>query len=295
MCRAWLHARLDKPDTNREARSPDGTILLANVKHEQLKRTSTGFRAFDLCLGGGLLDTTVGLLGGEPGAGKSTASLQIACYSAAPGNQVMYVGAEEPESVIRLRADRLALPNLEHVRIFPPSIIGQTDLAFALRAHKTRFMVLDSLQGFCGQDMRAQVNLAHAIKALCMELGILAIIITHINKGESFAGLMDLQHEVDWTALLRSTGDGEVRELYTEKNRGGVGHVSRELLMTAQGLWEPCGELDKADSERLGLASAGRAAVERAALGDRLIEDEEAWTRAVYERAGLLDDDDEEG
>jgi DNA repair protein RadA/Sms len=249
-------------DKNAEGRSPDGTITLDQVKDEELQLISTGFVAVDTCLGGGVLDTTVGLLGGEPGAGKSTLSLQIACKSAHEKNKVMYVAAEESEAVIRRRALRLGLQNFPHVRIFPQRIIGQTDLRHALRVHGSRFVILDSLQGFCGDDLRAQVELAHAVKGLAMELQLVVIIISHVTKDEGFAGLMALQHEVDWTAILSSTEEGEIRELTTNKNRMGAAHVTREMLMTAEGLWEPQGDLARGMTD-------------------------EEWMRAVYERAGI--------
>ena len=73
-------------------------------------RSTTGIAELDRVLGGGIVPGSLGLLGGEPGVGKSTLLMQVAAYTAASrGGKVLYVSGEESLSQLKLRAERLGL------------------------------------------------------------------------------------------------------------------------------------------------------------------------------------------
>ena len=80
---------------------------IAEVNRESISYFPTMISELDTVLGQGLAMGSVVLLGGEPGVGKSTLSLQIALQSAAAGLKVLYVSAEESSSQVKIRAERL--------------------------------------------------------------------------------------------------------------------------------------------------------------------------------------------
>src|SRR4030042_2442227 len=82
---------------------------LSKIKNNNSARLKSNFSEFDLVFGGGLVPGSITLLGGEPGIGKSTLILQIAEKIAKVGEKVLYVSAEESESQIKNRADRLGI------------------------------------------------------------------------------------------------------------------------------------------------------------------------------------------
>ncbi len=79
-----------------------------------VSRIVTKINEFDRTLGGGIVNGSVILLGGEPGIGKSTLVLQIAEKIAESGYKVLYVSGEESLQQVKLRADRLGIKNKKY-------------------------------------------------------------------------------------------------------------------------------------------------------------------------------------
>ena len=82
---------------------------ISEIRENTTERVSTGNPEVDRVLGGGLVRGSLVLLGGEPGIGKSTLSLQIALT--ANGLKTLYVSGEESSEQIRMRADRIGIAN----------------------------------------------------------------------------------------------------------------------------------------------------------------------------------------
>lgn len=218
--------------------SDDDTVLLSEVKGEKKKRLRTG--PWDPVFGGGLVIGSSNLLGGEPGAGKSTLTLQILeeivkpfAKKGLPGAEAFYIGAEEAGKDILDRALRLELLHFSRVRLMPRG--SQSDMGAMLRKHKPRVTVFDSLQAFT-KDPADAIEMAHAIKDYSVAGDMVSIIINHVTKGGDFAGFEALQHYVDGTFMMKKVGEKELREFVSIKNRNGAADVSLPLQMTPTGL-----------------------------------------------------------
>jgi len=219
----------------------DDTMLLSDAKVAPLMQLQTG--AWDPCFGQqgpalaptmGLVTTGVLLLGGEPGAGKSTLALQLAqAVTMATQREIIYVEEEESISELKARAVRLEIQNMQMIRVVP---MGSTsDLRTIFEQRKPSAIIVDSLQGLCDTDLDAQVEFCKALKELTVSLNAPGIVISQVTKDKGFAGLMSLQHAVDTTVLF-TVHEDEVREIRTVKNRFGPSGVGRFFDMTPTGL-----------------------------------------------------------
>src|SRR5437868_2869690 len=114
-CGAWsslLEETETKVDEKRPAWGASGgasrPVLLKDVSGEVEARRRTGIAEFDRVLGGGVVDGSLVLLGGDPGIGKSTLLL-MALERLAQERTALYVSGEESLQQTRLRADRLGV------------------------------------------------------------------------------------------------------------------------------------------------------------------------------------------
>lgn len=220
-------------------------VSLAQVEAMPEVRYVTGL--VDKCFGGGIVQTSVTLISGQPGAGKSTMLLQIANnILEGQAQAVLLISAEEDASQIKARADRLNLANIERIYISDArkqrgsSLTGFLELAADL-------VILDSLPAFIGigpgTDQLALELIQEASEA-AGKLRMPILIIDHITKDDDFAGRMILQHEVDALMHFRIITEGPrgkkkdvgKRILETKKNRFGPAPVSQPFLMTGEGI-----------------------------------------------------------
>lgn len=220
----------------------DGTSTLADVADRPLQTIQTG--PWDICFCNqsntepGLVETSVTVIGGYPGSGKSTMSLQLgACLARSRNREVMYVAAEEAKEEIRARAVRLEINVLNLIRVYPMG--ATTDLGDVLDRRKPAAIVIDSVSGMT-EDPAEQAQICKNVKGYAVSLKAPVIVICHVNKGGDFAGLMALQHHVDTLLILspHQIGDNKnVRTLESVKNRNGA--LAQVMLeMTEKGLIE---------------------------------------------------------
>lgn len=217
----------------------DGVLLASDVLKNGplvLERISIGI--YDHCFGGkttpGMVKTSVAIIGGAPGAGKSTMAVSVAgIISLLSGKETLYIGAEENPAEITDRAVRLGHPCLDKLAIYP---MGSTvSLEAVVNARKPGALMLDSLQGLT-DNPEEQVAICKMLKGVASKSGIPTIIISQINKDNDLAGLMKLQHAGDTIITLFPTGEGEERLMETQKNRFGPANIGRHLEMTEKGL-----------------------------------------------------------
>ena len=218
-----------------EADAPSTLIRLSDVKAQGYTRLKTG--PWDIIFGDaknpGIVDTGVTLLGGKPGAGKSTIALQLAdCVATSTQRDVIYVGAEESPDEIGERARRLGVKSLNLICVYPMG--SNVPIVPLIYATKPCAIILDSLQGFTSDPAGAE-EICKSFKPISVDLHCPTIIISQVTKDDDFAGFMKMQHAVDTTCMF-SVYEEEIREVEIIKNRYGPAGVKCTLLMGGSGL-----------------------------------------------------------
>lgn len=177
-------------------------------------------------LGGGLVPGSMVLMGGEPGIGKSTLTLQ--CLLKLP-QKVLYVSGEESPHQIKMRAERILGDNVATNDLL--RILSETSLENvfdAIKNEKPNIVVVDSIQTIATEQVDSSPGsitqireCASALLRFAKTSGIPVILIGHINKEGSIAGPKILEHIVD--TVLQFEGDQHYmyRILRSVKNRFG--------------------------------------------------------------------------
>ena len=111
-CSTWDSFDLkvtEKPQDTQSTAEFSQAVRLTDVETDSSVRFKTGMSELDRVLGGGLVEGSLVLIGGDPGIGKSTLMMQISKYLSDGGKKVLYVSGEESMSQIKLRAMRLKI------------------------------------------------------------------------------------------------------------------------------------------------------------------------------------------
>jgi len=253
-CKAWNTLKEFREATGAAARQPNFTDnrqgfagsrsqiqKLSDVDLAEQARIATGMSEFDRVLGGGLVGGSAVLIGGHPGAGKSTLLLQTLCHLARQ-LPVLYVSGEESVQQIALRAKRLNLPMDEL------SILAETSVASITETAKEvapKILVIDSIQVMHAPDVESapgsvsQVRESAAwLTRFAKQTGTVLIIVGHVTKDGSLAGPKVLEHMIDASVMLESSGDSRFRTLRAIKNRFGAVNELGVFAMLDSGLKE---------------------------------------------------------
>lgn len=203
-------------------------------------RVSIGNAEVDRILGGGLVEGSLVLIGGEPGIGKSTLSLQIPL--GCPELKTLYVTGEESERQVKMRADRLG-GDASNCQIFSETSIEE--VVTQAKEIMPDLMVVDSVQTMYTQAAVSAPGSVTQIKEvaaillrLAKETGIPIILIGHITKEGYIAGPKVLEHIVDVVLQFEGDNHGPYRILRSVKNRFGSTSELAVFEMTGKGLRE---------------------------------------------------------
>lgn len=175
-------------------------------------------------LGGGLVPGSIVLLGGEPGIGKSTLTLQTILRM--PGRRILYVSGEESAHQLKMRAERISHEGNDHCQILCET---QLEAIFEhIKEVKPELVVIDSIQTIQTEDVDSspgsitQVReCASALLRFAKTSGIPVILIGHINKEGTLAGPKILEHIVDTVIQFEGDQHYMYRILRSIKNRFG--------------------------------------------------------------------------
>jgi DNA repair protein RadA/Sms len=253
VCAAWnslVETVVREP--RRSASSPAPATGLArptalgSVAEPDLPRRPFGIGELDRVLGGGLVEGSVVLVGGEPGIGKSTLLLQAAAGIATSGAVVLYATGEESASQVRLRAARLGLlegPARDGIRVVAEAEIGR--IAEIARDERPQLVVVDSIQtatvaeldgpaGSVGQVRESALRLMELAKGE----GIAVVLVGHVTKDGSLAGPKTLEHLVDAVLALEGERFAALRLVRASKNRFGSTEEVGVFEMSETGMSE---------------------------------------------------------
>ena len=222
----------------------DGPVLLKDVQVKEGDRLKTGIAELDRVLGGGIVAGSVILIGGDPGVGKSTISLQVSNQLSRQGHTVLYVSGEESVTQTKLRAKRLADSGSQD-NLY---IVNQTDLSFIteyIRKFKPDVVIIDSIQVIFDPGISSspgsvsQVRECAGILAqLAKSSGTAIFIIGHVTKEGALAGPRVLEHIVDTVLYFEGDRFSIHRILRAVKNRFGSTNEIGVFQMTSAGLEE---------------------------------------------------------
>ncbi len=213
---------------------------LTEINSDGEQRLSLGNGELDRLLGGGIVPGSLVLIGGEPGIGKSTLSLQIPLHS--KGLKTLYVTGEESEKQVKMRADRLG-GDQSVCTIYAQTRLD--DILTQALACKPNLMVVDSVQTMYCDNVESTAGSVSQIKEVAARLlrfakesGIPVILIGHITKDGFIAGPKILEHIVDVVLQFEGDGRGAYRIMRSIKNRFGSTSELSVFEMTGSGLKE---------------------------------------------------------
>ncbi len=214
---------------------------LAQVQDDATQRQGTGLVELDRVLGGGLVEGSVVLIGGDPGIGKSTLLLQAvaAMQACLPG---VYVTGEESLGQVRARAGRLGL-ELGELRCLTATCVEQ--ILPQLVAERPRLVVIDSIQTMYSEQLTAAPGSVSQVREsaarlvrFAKETGTSVFLVGHVTKEGGIAGPRVLEHMVDAVLYFEGESGSRFRVLRAFKNRFGAVNELGVFAMTEAGLRE---------------------------------------------------------
>ena len=237
---------------------------LKDVSTSAEDRVSLGSAEVDRLLGGGIVKGSLVLMGGEPGIGKSTLSLQLPLNR--PELKTLYVTGEESVKQVKMRADRLMSPpscsgspssfsgspssfsGLSRESQSNILIFSETDMTAILSEAEEvspDLLIVDSVQTMYCPSVDSTAGSVSQIKEVAATLlrfakgsGIPVILIGHITKEGTIAGPKILEHIVDVVLQFEGENRGAYRVLRSIKNRFGSTSELAVFEMTGTGLRE---------------------------------------------------------
>ena len=229
-CNSWnsfseerqLQPLYSKSRNNFESSVP---LTITEVQPVQENRMMTGIGEFDRVLGGGMVKGSLILIGGEPGIGKSTLTLQSMGHLSKQGKKVLYVSGEESGSQIKLRAERLDAIS-ENLLIC--SEICVEGIIQWIEKIRPEVLVLDSVQTFYTEDLQSAPGSIGQVREVAFKIfqeikrrNLPTLLIGHINKDGAIAGPKSLEHIVDTVVYFEGEQGHAYRALRAIKNRFG--------------------------------------------------------------------------
>ena len=211
---------------------------ISDIEFKEEARTHTGLSELDRVLGGGLVNGSVILIGGDPGIGKSTILIQT--LSNLTDMKTLYVTGEESLQQVSMRANRLELPT-DKLRLLTETCIERIiELA---NVEKPEVMVVDSIQTIYTEHLTSAPGSVSQIREATAKLTRYAkltntsvFIAGHVTKEGTLAGPRVLEHMVDTVLYFEGDPGSRFRLLRAVKNRFGAVNELGVFAMTDKGL-----------------------------------------------------------
>ncbi len=227
------------PSSAAPARRRDVPKTIGEVSAETEARTSSGSDELDRVLGGGVVEGSLVLCGGEPGIGKSTLLLQV-CRFMSASRKVLYISGEESERQIKLRADRLGASDAP---ILVANMTDLEDINDAIASVKPSVAVIDSIQTIFTPKLPSSPGSVAQVRECTLSFmrtakdsGVTFFIVGHVTKEGSIAGPRVLEHMVDCVLYFEGERHQSYRIVRAVKNRFGSTNEIGVFEMRDKGL-----------------------------------------------------------
>ena len=218
-----------------------GVQLLDSVAAEDAPRVSTELSEMDRVLGGGVVNGSVILIGGDPGIGKSTLLLQVLA-GVQSRLKTLYITGEESLTQVHLRAKRLGLPRMDLPVLAETSV---ERILSVLSVEKPGLVVLDSIQTLYTESLDSAPGSVSQLRETAAQVvrhakqsGCAVILVGHVTKEGAIAGPRVLEHMVDTVLYFEQDVGSRYRIVRAVKNRFGAVNELGVFAMTDGGLKE---------------------------------------------------------
>lgn len=250
-CKAWntmVEETVDRSElkntggVTRRQKSLSEPCVLSEVTIRDQDKVLTGIGELDRVLGGGIVQGSMTLVGGDPGIGKSTLLLQVCRAVSSAGHKVLYVSGEESQVQIKMRADRIGAFEGNMLLLCETSL---DSIAETIKKVKPEIVVIDSIQTMFAENVSSapgsvsQVREATAVLLqLAKGLLVSVFIVGHVTKEGTVAGPRVLEHMVDTVLYFEGDRHASYRILRGVKNRFGSTNEIGVFEMREKGLIE---------------------------------------------------------
>ena len=217
-------------------------VPLSQIEMTQDKRMSTDMKELDRVLGGGIVQGSLVLVGGDPGIGKSTLLLQVCRNLSEKGVRVLYISGEESLQQIKIRAERIGT--------FGDSLtlLCETNLdtiKTVIDREKPQIVIIDSIQTMYNEEVSSAPGSVSQVREstgvfmqIAKGMGISIFIVGHVTKEGVVAGPRVLEHMVDTVLYFEGDRHAAYRILRGVKNRFGSTNEIGVFEMQKGGLVE---------------------------------------------------------
>ncbi len=252
-CRAWNtfveetvskspHTGSAAVSSERRGGRPAEPAVMSEITVQEEDRITTGIGELDRVLGGGIVQGSLTLVGGDPGIGKSTLLLQVCRNLSSMGHKVLYISGEESLAQIKMRADRLGSFTKDMLLLCET---GLDTIAEVIRTQKPKAVVIDSIQTMYNENVSSAPGSVSQVREstgvllqLAKGLGVSVMIVGHVTKEGTVAGPRVLEHMVDTVLYFEGDRHAAYRILRGVKNRFGSTNEIGVFEMQEQGLLE---------------------------------------------------------
>lgn len=217
-------------------------LQLSDITIQEEDKIQTHYGELDRVLGGGIVQGSLTLVGGDPGIGKSTLLLQTCRMLSGDGYKVLYISGEESPTQIKMRADRIGtfMPNM--------LLLCETNLDMieeVIRRESPKVVVIDSIQTMYNENVSAAPGSVSQVREttntllqLAKGLNVAIFIVGHVTKEGTVAGPRVLEHMVDTVLYFEGDRHASYRILRGVKNRFGSTNEIGVFEMRQEGLVE---------------------------------------------------------
>ena len=215
---------------------------LLEIEMSSAPRTTTGIGELDRVLGGGIVQGSLVLVGGDPGIGKSTLLLQVCRNLSGSGKKVLYISGEESLQQIRMRAERMGTFTSQLL------ILCETDLEAireTISSLRPEVVIIDSIQTMYSEAVASAPGSVSQVREstgtlmqIAKGMNISIFIVGHVTKEGVVAGPRVLEHMVDTVLYFEGDRHASYRVLRGVKNRFGSTNEIGVFEMKETGLCE---------------------------------------------------------